>query len=320
MMADNNMAMNEYDTGVGEPDHHAEGGLVYRFDLPGLRIKLKTDQGGWRNAQTFGSAAELVAAWGRLKASDVLCLTDLSLPALRGQPPAAPARLPAPEEISAQYGRAQEAMRSGVLEAARFGAMLLQVDEALGAGTRNQHTEDTLKSWLTRHCPEIPLRTAERYKQLAEGIRSTVLAGRTVGLAEVLEVGDAIEQRGRELPEGETGDADGTPEPDAGWHELAEAWEDVKGLVFGKSARQLLFSFAIRGGRVGRPKGSVNAPESRRHILGHAEREEMETVSLEGMVRDLHAFFSAHRHLMVLDRPRREACRLALRDFADLLK
>jgi hypothetical protein len=93
--------------------------------------------------------------------------------------------------------------------------------------------------------------------------------------------------------------------------------EAVKGLVFGKSARQLLFDFA--GRKSGRPEGSRN-DMSNYKPLSTAEAEEMATIELEGIVQNLASFMTRHMHLKVVDVQRRKACRLRLVELADLLK
>ncbi len=51
-----------------------------------------------------------------------------------------------------------------------------------------------------------------------------------------------------------------------------------------------------------------------------AENEELATTELEDIVRLLGAFVAHHKHLLVVDAARRHACRMHLKDVADLLK
>ena len=68
--------------------------------------------------------------------------------------------------VSAQWTRAQ----NGLAEIVRFGAMMVAIDRALGTGRRNQHSAQTLKGWLSQHCPEVNYKTATGYRDAALGV------------------------------------------------------------------------------------------------------------------------------------------------------
>jgi len=195
-------------------------------------------------------------------------------------------------QLNQQYAKAQ----AGALEMIRFGAMIGALElEMEGPRDGRKAKGLGLKGWLEEHCPEIAYRTAMTYRELAKGAAAQLQCESVARLSEALAVGEM----------------DGATDEDR------ELYEEVRGLVFGKSARQLLFSFG-EARRSGRPKGSKN--EAPYKPITTAEYEEMATVELEGIVRDLGNFIGRHMHLKIQDVERRKACRLRLQEMADVLK
>ena len=195
--------------------------------------------------------------------------------------------------LSAQYRKANLA----TFEIVKFGAMVLSLEQAL-EGPKAGPGSVGLKGWLEKHCPEVCYRTIMRHKEVAKAIYrqySQADSERTIeAFAQALQL-------------------DGSEDATAAELACSEA---VKGLVFGKSARQLLFDFASR--RSGRPVGSKSLEPYR--PISTAEAEEMATIELEGIVNDLASVFTRHMHLKITDAQRRKACRLRLMDLADLIK
>ena len=197
--------------------------------------------------------------------------------------------------LNAQYRKANLA----TYEIVKFGAMVLAIEEALeGPKDGRKAAGLGLKGWIAEWCPEVSYKTLMRHKEVAKAIYRQYSKADPERTIEAF--ADALQIDGNE---------------DATAEEL-ECSEAVKALVFGKSARQLLFDFA--GRRSGRPEGSKNLEPYT--PISNAEAEEMATVELEGMVQDLGRFFAAKRNLKIMDARRRNACRMHLQDMADLLK
>ena len=197
--------------------------------------------------------------------------------------------------LSAQYRKANLA----TFEIVKFGAMVLSLEQAIEGPRDGRDAKGLgLRGWLEAHCPEVNYKTIMRHKEVAKAIYrqySQADSERTIeAFAQALQL-------------------DGSEDATASDLECSEA---VKGLVFGKSARQLLFDFASR--RSGRPVGSKSLEPYR--PISTAEAEEMATIELEGIVNDLASFFTRHMHLKITDAQRRKACRLRLMDLADLIK
>ena len=69
--------------------------------------------------------------------------------------------------VSAQWTRAQ----NGLAEIVRFGAMMVAIGNVIETGRhRNQHSGQTLKGWLSEHCPEVNYNTARGYRDAALGV------------------------------------------------------------------------------------------------------------------------------------------------------
>jgi len=190
-------------------------------------------------------------------------------------------------QLSQQYARAQ----AGALEMIKFGAMVGAIEAEI-EGPRRGRGSTGLKGWIELNCPEIGYRTAVRYRDLAKGAAAQLQCASVARLSAAL-TADEVSDEDEEITEG------------------------LKVLCFGKSARQLLFSFG-EARLPGRPKGKKQ--DQPYTPLSTAEAEEMATVELEGIVQDLGSFLSRHMHLKVVDAERRRACRLRLVEMADQLR
>ena len=135
------------------------------------------------------------------------------------------------EQITEQYRKAV----SGCLEMIRFGAMMIEVESGLERdGQPNQHSGETLKSWLEDNCPAINYKTALRFKGLAEGLQFH------------LRIPDSWPLR-LALPSGTDQDAeinaDLAGELGIKPKRLAQMRKEIWDFLEGKSARQLVFDF-----------------------------------------------------------------------------
>jgi hypothetical protein len=163
----------------------------------------------------------------------------------------------APEAITTQYRKAV----AGCLEMVRFGAMMIEVESNLtreigrSRGGGWTPPEDTLKGWLSEHCPEIRYATAMRFKSLAEGVQ------RTCGLPTGMPMRLALPGPDGAIDIETEWERQGPGRPVSA-ERLAELRASVWELVEGKSARQLLFSFmappADKGGA--RPVPAAPSP------------------------------------------------------------
>jgi hypothetical protein len=135
------------------------------------------------------------------------------------------------EQITEQYRKAV----SGCLEMIRFGAMMIEVESGLERdGQPNQHSGETLKSWLEDNCPAINYKTALRFKGLAEGLQFH------------LRIPDSWPLR-LALPSGTDQDAeinaDLAGELGIKPKRLAQMRKEIWDFLEGKSARQVGFDF-----------------------------------------------------------------------------
>jgi hypothetical protein len=135
------------------------------------------------------------------------------------------------EQITEQYRKAV----SGCLEMIRFGAMMIEVESGLERdGQPNQHSGETLKSWLDENCPEINYKTALRFKGLAEGLQFHLRIPDNWPLR--LALPSATDQE-TEINADLAGELGIKPK------RLAQMRKEIWDFLEGKSARQLVFDF-----------------------------------------------------------------------------
>jgi hypothetical protein len=74
----------------------------------------------------------------------------------------------AAEIVSAQWRRAS----AGLVEIVRFGALMVQIERGLAQRQTRAglYQGQTLKGWLSEHCPEINYKTAHGYRDAAVGL------------------------------------------------------------------------------------------------------------------------------------------------------
>lgn len=100
------------------------------------------------------------------------------------------------DQLTLQYEKVECAKGAFVREAVRFGAMLIEVENAIlprqnGKGNKsngNQYTggREGLETWLSTNCPEINYKTAMSYKSMAAKV-SVMLGGGEVAVAALVE-------------------------------------------------------------------------------------------------------------------------------------
>jgi hypothetical protein len=135
------------------------------------------------------------------------------------------------EQITEQYRKAV----SGCLEMIRFGAMMIEVESGLERdGQPNQHSGETLKSWLEDNCPAINYKTALRFKGLAEGLQFHLRIPDSWPLR--LALPSATDQE-TEINADLAGELGIKPK------RLAQMRKEIWDFLEGKSARQLVFDF-----------------------------------------------------------------------------
>lgn len=116
--------------------------------------------------------------------------TAVTLPALAT--PASPltdAELPG--IISAQWQRAG----AGLVEIIRFGALMVKVDKGLSQPQKRggSYNGQTLKGWLSEHCPEINYNTARGYRDAALGLAAAAELPSTMPLLALMDGETAFE-------------------------------------------------------------------------------------------------------------------------------
>lgn len=126
-------------------------------------------------------------------------------------------------QLSEQYQRAV----GGLWEVVKFGAMMMHLQNALfpeliGTGNAKKFASDGdgLKGWLSDNCSEINLKTAYRFKGLAEGLQKEFKLGEPADLHRLL-----------------TADASDLNRADL------KTREEIAGFLEGQSQRQLQFRF-----------------------------------------------------------------------------
>ena len=83
----------------------------------------------------------------------------------------------------------------GLVEIIRFGALMVKVDKGLSQPQkrRNQHSGQTLKGWLSEHCPEINYKTAGGYRDAALGLAAAAELPSTMPLLALMDGETAFE-------------------------------------------------------------------------------------------------------------------------------
>ena len=150
--------------------------------------------------------------------------------------------------LSRQYAKVNGSWKNALEQTVRFGAMLKEWSDFLGASHGGAHGGDSLKEWLANHCPEINYNTAMGYKLLAEKT-VRMLGGGAPAVAALLGRDTVTDPDGNEVP------------IDA---EVVEKKEEIfRAADSRRKLEQMYFDFTEAPARPkGRAKGSKNVPKT----------------------------------------------------------
>ena len=150
--------------------------------------------------------------------------------------------------LSRQYAKVNGSWKNALEQTVRFGAMLKEWSDFLGASHGGAHGGDSLKEWLANHCPEINYNTAMGYKLLAEKT-VRMLGGGAPAVAALIGRDTVTDPDGNEIP------------IDA---EVVEKKEEIfREAGSRRKLEQMYFDFTEAPARPkGRAKGSKNVPKT----------------------------------------------------------
>ena len=150
--------------------------------------------------------------------------------------------------LSRQYAKVNGSWKNALEQTVRFGAMLKEWSDFLGASRGGAHNGDSLKEWLANHCPEINYNTAMGYKLLAEKT-VRMLGGGAPAVAALIGRDTVTDPDGNEIP------------IDA---EVVEKKEEIfRAADSRRKLEQMYFDFTEAPARPkGRAKGSKNVPKT----------------------------------------------------------
>ena len=150
--------------------------------------------------------------------------------------------------LSRQYAKVNGSWKNALEQTVRFGAMLKEWGDFLGASHGGAHGGDSLKEWLAQNCPEINYNTAMGYKLLAEKT-VRMLGGGAPAVAALIGRDTVTDPDGNEIP------------IDA---EVVEKKEEIfRAADSRRKLEQMYFDFTEAPARPkGRAKGSKNVPKT----------------------------------------------------------
>ena len=150
--------------------------------------------------------------------------------------------------LSRQYAKVNGSWKNALEQTVRFGAMLKEWGDFLGALHGGAHGGDSLKEWLAENCPEINYKTAMGYKLLAEKT-VRMLGGGAPAVAALIGRDTVTDPDGNEIP------------IDA---EVVEKKEEIfRAADSRRKLEQMYFDFTEAPARPkGRAKGSKNVPKT----------------------------------------------------------
>ena len=150
--------------------------------------------------------------------------------------------------LSRQYAKVNGSWKNALEQTVRFGAMLKEWGDFLGASHGGAHSGDSLQAWLAKNCPEINYKTAMGYKLLAEKT-VRMLGGGAPAVAALIGRDTVTDPDGNEVP------------IDA---EVVEKKEEIfRAADSRRKLEQMYFDFTEAPARPkGRAKGSKNVPKT----------------------------------------------------------
>ena len=154
----------------------------------------------------------------------------------------------AADRLSRQYAEVNGSWKNALEQTVRFGAMLKEWGDFLGASHGGAHGGDSLQAWLAKHCPEINYKTAMGYKLLAEKT-VRMLGGGAPAVAALIGRDTVTDPDGNEVP------------IDA---EVVERKEEIfREADSRRKLEQMYFDFTETTAKPkGRAKGSKNIPKT----------------------------------------------------------
>ena len=218
------------------------------------------------------------------------------------------------EMLTSQYEKVESAKGAFVREAVRFGAMLIEVENAIlprqnGKGNKsngNQYTggREGLETWLSTNCPEINYKTAMSYKSMASKV-SVMLGGGEVAVAAL------IENSGGKTAKDEVIDVPA---------EIVEKREALFGEVDSRrKLEQAYFEFMAADFGGGEMRGKVGRPKAEAVALPHLSKSAEAAAIWAGVMRvlDKSAVMDA---VPLLDEKATRVCKERLGDLYEALK
>ena len=218
------------------------------------------------------------------------------------------------EMLTSQYEKVESAKGAFVREAVRFGAMLIEVENAIlprqnGKGNKsngNQYTggREGLETWLSSNCPAINYKTAMSYKSMAMKV-SVMLGGGEVAVAAL------VENSGGKTAKDEVIDVPA---------EIVEKREALFGEVDSRrKLEQAYFEFMAADFGGGEMRGKVGRPKAGAGAHPHIPASEAAATIWTGVMRvlDKSAVMDAVPHL---DEKATRVCKERLGDFYEALK
>lgn len=218
------------------------------------------------------------------------------------------------DQLTSQYEKVECAKGAFVREAVRFGAMLIEVENAIlprqnGKGNKsngNQYTggREGLETWLGTNCPEINYKTAMSYKSMAVKF-SAMLGGGDVAVAAL------VENSGGKTAKDEVIDVPA---------EIVEKREALFGEVDSRrKLEQAYFEFMAADFGGGETRGKVGRPKAEAAPLPHLKKSEEAAAIWAGVMRVLDKS-AVMDNVPLLDEKATRVCKERLGDLYEALK
>lgn len=218
------------------------------------------------------------------------------------------------DQLTSQYEKVECAKGAFVREAVRFGAMLIEVENAIlprqnGKGNKsngNQYTggREGLETWLGTNCPEINYKTAMSYKSMAVKF-SAMLGGGDVAVAAL------VENSGGKTAKDEVIDVPA---------EIVEKREALFGEVDSRrKLEQAYFEFMAADFGGGETRGKVGRPKAEAAPLPKLKASEEAAAIWSGVMRVLDKS-SVIDAVPLLDEKATRVCKERLGDLYEALK
>ena len=218
------------------------------------------------------------------------------------------------DQLTSQYEKVECAKGAFVREAVRFGAMLIEVENAIllrqnckgNRSNGNQYTggREGLETWLGTNCPEINYKTAMSYKSMAVKF-SAMLGGGDVAVAAL------VENSGGKTAKDEVIDVPA---------EIVEKREALFGEVDSRrKLEQAYFEFMAADLGGGETRGKVGRPKAEAAPLPHLKKSDEAAAIWAGVMRVLDKS-AVMDNVPLLDEKVTRVCKERLGDLYEALK